>query len=82
MKSSGIIRKIDELGRLVLPSEMRNSLNINEKDKIEMVLNGDTIVLRKAESGCIFCNSKKRLMVFDNKIVCEDCARKLSEELE
>ena len=56
MKSTGIVRKLDELGRIVIPKEIRNKLNIEQKDSIEIYTDGNSIVLKKFESNCIFCN--------------------------
>ena len=55
MKSTGIVRKVDELGRIVLPIEMRRTLDIAEKDALEIYVEGDSIILRKYQPACIFC---------------------------
>ena len=73
MKSTGIIRRIDELGRIVLPKELRNKLGINIKDPMEIYVDGHSITLRKVEDKCIFCGSTKNLTNFKEKLVCEDC---------
>ena len=57
MKATGIVRKVDELGRIVLPIELRRTLDIMEKDSIEVFLDGKLIVLRKYELSCTFCES-------------------------
>ena len=79
MKSTGIIRKLDELGRVVIPKEIRNKLNIEEKDSIEIYLDGESIVLKKYESGCIFCGNTKDLVLYDGKLICKKCLNKLTE---
>ena len=79
MKSTGIIRKIDELGRVVIPMEMRNKLNIGEKDPMEIFSDGDSIILKKYEPSCVFCSNTKNLSKFKNKLICEKCAKKISE---
>ena len=79
MKSTGIIRKLDELGRVVIPKEIRNKLNIEEKDPIEIYLDGESIVLKKYESGCIFCGNTKDLVLYDGKLICKKCLNKLTE---
>lgn len=79
MKSTGIIRKLDELGRVVIPKEIRNKLNIEEKDPIEIYLDGESIVLKKYESGCIFCGNTKDLVLYDGKLICKKCVTKLTE---
>lgn len=73
MKSTGIIRRIDELGRIVIPKELRNKLGINIKDPMEIYVDGHSITLRKVEDKCIFCGSTKNLTNFKEKLVCEDC---------
>ena len=56
MKSTGIVRKVDELGRIVLPIELRRTLGIEEKDRIEIFVDGESIILRKYQPACIFCD--------------------------
>lgn len=79
MKSTGIVRKLDELGRVVIPKEIRNKLDIEEKDPIEVYIDGNSIVLKKFESGCIFCNNSKELTAFKDKLICKRCLSKLSD---
>ena len=62
MKSTGIIRRVDELGRVVIPIELRNQFNIVEKDPIEIYVDGSSIILKKYEPNCIFCGSSKKLI--------------------
>ena len=78
MKSTGIIRKVDELGRVVIPIELRNTLKIAEKDPIEIFVDGSSIILKKYESNCIFCGSTKRLVNYKDKLLCEKCAKQIS----
>ena len=59
MKSTGIVRKVDELGRIVLPIELRRTLDISEKDTLEIYVEGSAIVLRKYRPSCIFCDSTR-----------------------
>lgn len=73
MKSTGIVRKIDELGRIVLPIELRRNLNINERDSIEIFVEEDCIVLKKYELSCVFCGKSNAVSLFKNKTVCADC---------
>lgn len=82
MKSTGVIRRLDELGRIVIPMELRNKYNIKEKDPIEIFVDGSSIVLRKFEPNCIFCGSSKNLLVFEEKVICEKCTSKISHLLE
>ena len=83
MKSTGIIRKVDELGRAVIPIEIRNKFEIAEKDPIEIYVEGSSIVLKKFEQNCIFCGSTKDLVEYKDKLICSKCAdnlMKLKEE--
>lgn len=77
MKSTGIVRKIDELGRVVLPIELRRNLGIAEKDPIEIYVDEDTIILKKYAPSCVFCNSSKDVVNYKGKNVCEKCIQEL-----
>ena len=77
MKSTGIIRRVDELGRVVIPIEIRNQFNIVEKDPIEIYVNGSSIVLKKFEPNCIFCGNNENLLAYNDKLICGDCAKKI-----
>ena len=79
MKSTGITRKIDELGRIVLPIELRKKMGIEQKDPIEIYVDGDMIILKKYESECIFCGNRKNLTEYKSKHVCDSCAKNLSK---
>jgi transcriptional pleiotropic regulator of transition state genes len=79
MKTTGIIRCIDQLGRLVIPKEMRRALKIEEGDGVEISLEGKRIIVQKHEESCIFCASSERLATFEGKRVCQKCLSKLSE---
>lgn len=80
MKSTGIIRKVDELGRIVLPIRLRRALDIAERDEVEVYLDDDKIVLRKCEASCVFCASTKGLISYESKYVCMECVKKLGNE--
>ncbi len=77
MKSTGIVRRVDELGRIVLPIELRRTLNIAEKDSLEIYVDGPSIVLRKYQPACIFCDSAKDIVSFKGKNVCAACKQEL-----
>ena len=79
MKSTGIVRKVDELGRIVIPIELRRNLDIEEKDPLEIYVNEDTIVLKKHESTCIFCGAVKNVTTYKDKNVCSNCIRQLED---
>ena len=78
MKSVGIIRRVDDLGRVVIPVELRNKFDIDEKDPIEIFVYGYNIVLKKLEPNCIFCWSYRKLVDYKEKLVCSKCLGKLS----
>ncbi len=73
LKSTGIVRSIDELGRIVVPKEIRTKLDINPSDPIEIYVEGDKIILTKDQSGCLFCGSFDELVSFKGKKVCAAC---------
>ena len=77
MKSTGIIRRVDELGRVVIPIEIRNQFNIVEKDPIEIYVDRSSIILKKFEPNCIFCGNTKNLIEYNDKLICEDCSKKV-----
>lgn len=79
MKSTGIVRKIDQLGRFVLPSELRNLLNYNDGDQMEIFTDGDNIILRKYQCSCIFCKNTEDLEFFMGKPICSSCLDKLKK---
>ena len=72
-KSTGVIRQIDELGRFVLPIEIRRSLGINLKDSIEIFTEGDRIILQKHEVTCLFCGSAEDVLTYEKKCICRRC---------
>lgn len=80
MKATGIVRKVDDLGRIVLPIELRRSLGIDVKDPIEIYVDEDTIILRKHDPACVFCGGTKDIVNFRGKNVCADCAKELAAE--
>lgn len=82
MKATGIIRRVDELGRVVIPIEIRNQFNIVEKDPIEIYVNDSSIILKKYEPNCIFCGNSKKLITYNDKLICEKCAEKIGKQVE
>ncbi|WBY63658.1 MAG: SpoVT-AbrB domain-containing protein [Thermocaproicibacter melissae] len=80
MKFTGIVRKVDELGRIVLPKELRSTLNINEKDPLEIYVDEDNkIVLKKYEPACIFCGGMDEIVNYKGYNVCHECLLKLQK---
>ena len=80
MKSTGMVRRVDELGRVVIPKEIRDKLDIQEKDPIEIYVDGYSIVLKKFQSNCIFCGNTKDLIEYKEKLICKKCLEKLKEQ--
>ena len=74
-----IIRKIDELGRIVVPKEMRDELEINIRDKVEIEMQGQEIIIRKHEDKCVFCENKAS-KIFKEKKICKKCWEELRNE--
>ncbi len=81
MKSTGIVRKVDELGRIVIPIELRRTLDIAERDPLEIFVSEDTIMLKKFETSCIFCDSTKDIISYKRKNVCAKCVAALKNSL-
>ena len=79
IKSTGIIRRVDELGRVVLPIELRNKFGIAEKDPMEIFVDGSSIILKKYETNCVFCGSSKKLTSYNDKLICSKCLEKLGK---
>lgn len=77
MKSTGIVRKIDALGRIVLPIELRRTLDIGERDAVEISVEGSNIVLRKYRPACVFCEATKDVQTFKGKNICAKCLQEL-----
>ncbi|MFB9276983.1 AbrB/MazE/SpoVT family DNA-binding domain-containing protein [Cohnella cellulosilytica] len=80
MKATGIVRKVDELGRIVIPIELRRTMGIGEKDPIEIFVDGERIMLRKYEPTCIFTGSTENLVYFHGKMVSRDCIEELKRQ--
>ena len=77
MKSTGIIRRVDELGRVVIPIELRNQFHISEKDPIEIFVDGSSIILKKYEKSCLFCGNNKKLSEYKGKLICNKCLKQI-----
>ncbi len=79
MKNLGLMRRVDDLGRIVIPSELRERFNIQEKDLIEIFVSGSAIVLRKVVLGCCFCDSAEDVVTFKDKLICQKCKQEIFE---
>lgn len=77
MKATGIIRRVDDLGRIVLPIEMRRALDIAVRDELEIYMDGDRIVLERFAPACVFCGATVRLISYHDKNVCKDCVENM-----
>lgn len=77
MSDSGIVRNLDNLGRVVIPKEMRKLLVINVGDPVEIIKDKNTVVLKKYGNKCVFCDGEKEIVEFQENCVCEECISKL-----
>ena len=73
MKSIGIIRRIDKLGRLTLPAELRKKLDLDINDPMEFYMDGESIVIRKYSLACVFCGEVDNTVKFGDKLICPKC---------
>ncbi len=80
MKSTGIVRRIDELGRIVLPIELRNKMDIQNKDSIEIFVDDDKIILKKYVPACLFCGNADDVVMFKGKLVCKHCLAEMGRQ--
>ncbi len=80
MKSTGMVRPVDTLGRIVLPIEIRKTMELAAGDAVEIFTDGSRIVLQKYRPGCIFCGNVDDLTLYKGKLVCADCIRAMKEE--
>ncbi|MCI6582969.1 MAG: AbrB/MazE/SpoVT family DNA-binding domain-containing protein [Oscillospiraceae bacterium] len=79
MKSTGIVRKIDELGRIVLPKELRRTLGLNDRESVEIYVDQDAIILKKFKSTCVLCGDNEDLLDFKGKSICQKCMDELKK---
>ena len=79
MKSTGIVRRVDELGRIVLPVELRRTMGIGEKDMLEIFVEDSSIILKKYENTCIFCGRAEEMAIFHGRYICPKCLREMQE---
>ena len=80
MKSTGVVRKIDELGRIVLPSELRRVFGIREGDELEISVDGERVILQKRQDVCLFCGTENPGIQYKGRYVCEPCAGELGQQ--
>lgn len=80
MKSTGVVRRIDELGRLVVPSELRRVFKLREGDELEISVEGDRIILQKRQDLCLFCSAENPEVEFKDRRICRVCASELAQQ--
>jgi AbrB family transcriptional regulator, transcriptional pleiotropic regulator of transition state genes len=80
VKRTGVARKVDQLGRVVLPAEVRRRFGIRPGDMIEIAVDSDAILLSKVEDRCVFCGGTANLTEFSGKLVCGACLNRLAAE--
>ncbi|MGI6452658.1 MAG: AbrB/MazE/SpoVT family DNA-binding domain-containing protein [Syntrophomonadaceae bacterium] len=81
MKSTGVVRKVDELGRIVIPIELRRTMGIEEKDALEIYVDNDKIILKKYEPACIFCGNAEEVLNYKGKNLCRSCLTELTKKV-
>ncbi|HAN21368.1 MAG: AbrB family transcriptional regulator [Clostridiales bacterium GWF2_36_10] len=79
MKSTGIVRRVDEFGRISLPVEMRKTMGLEEKSPVEFFVDGNTIVIKKYSPSCVFCGETETVVEYLGRLVCTNCIKTLSE---
>jgi len=77
MKATGMIRRVDEMGRIVLPAELRRAMDIGEKEMLEIYVEDDRLIMKKYRPTCVFCDSCKDILIFRGKNICGQCRGQL-----
>ena len=78
MKATGVVREIDKLGRFVIPKEIRNTMEIETLDSLEIFTEGDRIILKKYAPSCVFCGEQDEMTSFQGKLMCKNCIRQIA----
>ncbi|WP_438446621.1 AbrB/MazE/SpoVT family DNA-binding domain-containing protein [Gorillibacterium sp. sgz5001074] len=81
MKPAGVVRKVDQLGRIVLPKSLRKRYQMNEGDPVEILVQGDHIILERFRPRCVFCSSMDDIVDFKEKHICSECLREMNRAL-
>lgn len=81
MKSTGVVRRVDELGRIVIPIELRRTLDIAEKDALEIYVDGEQIILKKYQPACIFCSNARDVTNYKGKNICNSCLKEMKDNV-
>ena len=82
MKSTGVVRKLDDLGRIVIPIELRRTMDIELRDTLEIFVEDDKIILKKYHPACIFCNDARDVIYYKDKLICKRCLEELKKQAE
>lgn len=77
MKATGMVKQIDEMGRIVIPREIKRSMGIQDRDHLEIFVEDNKIILKKYQPGCIFCGNTEQIVTFKGKLVCLDCKKEM-----
>lgn len=80
MKSTGVVRKLDSVGRLVLPIELRKTFDIGDDDALEIYTEDDMIILKKYQNSCLFCEESEELIEYKGKYICERCLELINKK--
>ncbi len=77
MKATGFVKRIDELGRIVIPKDIRKTLSVDRNDFLQFFLDGDSIIMKKFGEYCAFCNGDDDVVRFKDKFICENCLKQI-----
>jgi transcriptional pleiotropic regulator of transition state genes len=81
LKSTGVVRRLDDLGRVVMPKELRRTLGIDAGDPVEFFVDGERVVIKKYTPGCMLCGSLEQLHTIEGKQICMECRIKIGRTL-
>lgn len=79
MKPAGVVRKVDQLGRIVLPKSLRKRYLMNEGDPVEILVQGDHIILERYRPKCVFCGNMVEVSEFKERHICGVCLAEMNE---
>ena len=82
MKYTGVVRRIDDLGRIVLPVELRRTMELDNGDSLEIFVEDNKIILKKYQPACIFCGNANEIAVYKGRNICPDCIKEISKRLD
>lgn len=80
MKDTGVCKTIDDLGRIVIPKEIRKNLGFDIRSSVELYVEGDSLIVKKAKDSCVFCGSEENITEYKGKIICQDCIANLNKK--